>query len=178
MVKFYNYECSVKYRKEVTRLTRIFLNEDEIKVPKGMCIDHIFPVSLSFDMGIPPELVSDPKNIQFISKSENSKKNNKCESIPLFMQHWMIGHCMELRKTDSNTNRLKGIERAKKNGIYGGRKKGTSENIEKFLSKPKNNQASEYLKQGLRGAHICKIIDINPNTISKIKKILKEIGEL
>jgi DNA invertase Pin-like site-specific DNA recombinase len=139
-----------------------------------MSIDHIFPVSLGFDMGLPPELIADPRNIQFITLEDNLKKRASCDSIPVYIQQWMIGYCQDLRTPDKRMNQLKGIERAKKNGTYTGRKSDTKETLEKFLSKPKNKQVVEYLNQGLRGAHISRIMDVNPNTISKIKKVLME----
>jgi hypothetical protein len=174
MVKFHNYKNIKNYRSSVDRMTRILLRTDEIDVPSQMSIDHIFPVSLGFDMGLPPELIADPRNIQFITLEDNLKKRASCDSIPVYIQQWMIGYCQDLRTPDKRMNQLKGIERAKKNGTYTGRKSDTKETLEKFLSKPKNKQVVEYLNQGLRGAHISRIMDVNPNTISKIKKVLME----
>jgi hypothetical protein len=73
---------------------------------------------------------------------------------------------------------MDGIERAKLRGTYKGRSSDTIETVEKFLSKPKNKIASEYLKQGIKGCEISKITGLNPNTVSKIKKILKQEGQL
>jgi len=86
MVKFHNYKNIKNYRRSVDKMTRILLYTDEINVPSQMSIDHIFPVSLGFDMGLPPELIADPRNIQFITFEDNLKKRASCDSIPLYIQ--------------------------------------------------------------------------------------------
>ena len=178
MLKFQDLKDFKEYRSIVDCTTRSFLKLDGIEIPDGLSIDHIFPVSLGFDMGIPYELISDPRNIQFISRSENSVKNNKCDIIPLFIQQWMIGHCSYYRKINRKENQLIGIKKAKEKGMYIGRKFGTQESKEKFISKPKNKEALELLKLGHRGCRVSEMMDLNPNTVSKIKKIAKELNLL
>jgi len=178
MLKFQDLKDFKEYRNLVDCATRSFLKLDDIEIPDGLTIDHILPVSLGFDMGIPYELVSDPRNIQFIPRSENSVKNNKCDIIPLFIQRWMIGNCSYYRKINRKENQLIGIKKAKERGIYKGRKNGTTESNEKFISKPKNKEAIELLKLGHRGCRVSEMMNLNPNTVSKIKKIAKELNLL
>ena len=39
-------------------------------------LDHIFPISVAFVEGIPPEVIGDMRNLQFILGSKNIKKGN------------------------------------------------------------------------------------------------------
>jgi hypothetical protein len=66
-----------------------------------------------------------------------------------------------------------GIERAKKNGVFIGRAKGSHETSEQFLNKPKIKQAVELLNKGnLSLLEISKEVGIHFNTMTKIKKII------
>lgn len=71
---------------------------------------------------------------------------------------------------------MEGIKNAKLKGVYKGRASDTPETNEKFLSKSKNKVAAEFLKKGYKGSEISKIVGLNPNTVSKIKRILREEG--
>ena len=57
-------------------------------------------------------------------------------------------------------------------GTYTGRKKGSNEDVLKFLSKEKNKKALDYLKKGYKINEVSKITGLHSNTISKIKKIV------
>jgi 5-methylcytosine-specific restriction endonuclease McrA len=74
---------------------------------------------------------------------------------------------MELKKLQRE-----GIERTKINEPwkYSGRKHNTKEDILKFLSKPKNAKAVEYLKKGFKCGETAKLVGLHINTITKIKK--------
>jgi|688.fasta_scaffold787529_1 hypothetical protein len=176
MIRFRDLKDFKNYRRVVNSMTKSFLKEDNISIPKGLTVDHIFPVSLGFDIGIPPEIVSDPRNIQFINRGDNSKKNNKCDSIPLYIQQWIIGFSTEYRKMNRKENQIIGIRNAQQKGIYIGRKPGTYESKEKFISKPKNKEAIELLRNGVKGCVVSEKLELNPNTVSKVKKIAKEMN--
>lgn len=45
--------------------------------PTGVCRDHIMSVAYGWRNKVPPELISHPSNCQFLTHSENSKKNDK-----------------------------------------------------------------------------------------------------
>lgn len=77
----------------------------------------------------------------------------------------------EMQRNQIRENQREGIEIAKAKGVYGGRKKGTKENLQKFLSKPKNIKAVELLKKGYRGVEVGKIVGLHPNSITKVRKL-------
>jgi DNA invertase Pin-like site-specific DNA recombinase len=65
------------------------------------------------------------------------------------------------------------IDVRKAKGLYLGRKKGTKEDSLKFLSKPKNQKVIEYLRKGYKQTEIYRITGVSPNTIIKVRKLLK-----
>ncbi len=68
-----------------------------------------------------------------------------------------------------------GIESAKKRGVYKGRNNGTLETLEQLISKPKNQEAIELLKEGkLKKKEIARIIGLHINTITKLVKVIKD----
>jgi DNA invertase Pin-like site-specific DNA recombinase len=69
--------------------------------------------------------------------------------------------------------RNEGIAIAKAKGVYIGRKKGTTEDIVKFLTKTKNKKAVELLEKGYKNVEIAKITGLHQNTVTKIKKLSK-----
>jgi DNA invertase Pin-like site-specific DNA recombinase len=73
-------------------------------------------------------------------------------------------------------NQIIGIRNAQQKGIYIGRKPGTYESKEKFISKPKNKEAIELLRNGVKGCVVSEKLELNPNTVSKVKKIAKEMN--
>lgn len=66
---------------------------------------------------------------------------------------------------------MEGIFLAKEQGLFKGRKKGTTEDTLKFLSKPQNKKALALLKEGYKATYIGKIVGIHPNTVTKIKRV-------
>ena len=62
--------------KAYTRLVRSLSNSRKIK-RKGFEVDHIYPVSKGFDNNISPLILMDDKNLQLLTKSENTKKHAK-----------------------------------------------------------------------------------------------------
>lgn len=50
-----------------------------------------------------------------------------------------------------------------------GRKRGSLESVEKFLSKPKNKKISEYLKKGYSYREIAKIVGCSAKLVGKVK---------
>jgi hypothetical protein len=165
------YETYSIYRKLVDALTEILKVTGEITLSNNDTIDHILPVSFGFNWKIPPNIIADKRNIQIINRTENARKNYKCSEIPKFIQRYMI---------DTHHNMVKeriieGIKRAKENGVYVGRLKGTNESSKTFLNKPKIKQVVEYLNLGYKSNDIIKHVDVHINTITKVKKILKSL---
>lgn len=70
-----------------------------------------------------------------------------------------------------------GIERAKLNGVFIGRLKGSTEPVEKFLSKPKIKQSIKLINEGqLSLVEISKKVGVHYNTLTKVKKIMSSSG--
>ena len=66
---------------------------------------------------------------------------------------------------------LEGIRIRKEKGLYGGRKVGTADTVDRLLSKEKNKKIIEYLKKGSYSyAEIGKIVGCSTTTITKVNK--------
>lgn len=44
-----------------------------------MCIDHIFSILEGYKQKIPPEIIGSPINLRMLSRSDNSKKRDRCD---------------------------------------------------------------------------------------------------
>ena len=86
----------------------------------------------------------------------------------------ILGSVGQYEKSLTKKRQLQGIELTKKlfPHKYSGRKQNTKEDKFKFLSKPKNQKAIEYLNKGMKGVEVSKLVGISLNTITKIKKNL------
>ena len=72
---------------------------------------------------------------------------------------------------------MEGIKIRKEKGLYSGRRIGTVDTKERFLSKPKNKQIIDYLKRDSYSYHeIGKILGCSTTTITKVKKLLHDVG--
>lgn len=77
----------------------------------------------------------------------------------------------EMERSQIRERQLEGVKLAKARGVYTGRKQGTKEDILKFLSKPQNKKAIEYLKRGMSNTEAAKLAGVHINTMTKIKKL-------
>jgi len=84
----------------------------------------------------------------------------------------VLGVVAEMERNQIKERQLEGIAVAKAKGRYLGRKQGTHEDVLQFLNKPKNKKALEYLKKGYKKSEAAKLAGVNPNTITKISKML------
>ncbi len=162
------YENFKTYRGLVDSLTEVTKLSNDFELSKGDTMDHILPVSFGFNWRIPPDIMADRRNLRIVTLSENSSKGYKCNSIPKYIQRYMI----DTHHKTMKERQMDGIRKAKENGVYIGRKVGTKESVEKFLEKPKNKVVVEYLKLGWKSVDISKEVDIHINTITKIKKLI------
>ena len=115
-------------------------------------------------------------SIHFISQGLRTLEDDGTENPISKMMISILGVVSEMEKNMISERRNEGIKLAKLKGVYKGRKSDTKEDPLKFLNKPKNQKVVDYLKKGYRGSEISKIVGVNPNTISKVKKVLKEVG--
>jgi DNA invertase Pin-like site-specific DNA recombinase len=82
----------------------------------------------------------------------------------------------QFEKSLIKERQMEGIKIRKEKGLYGGRRIGTVDTKERFLSKPKNKQIIDYLKRGTYSyEEIGKIIGCSTTTITKVKKELETI---
>jgi DNA invertase Pin-like site-specific DNA recombinase len=82
----------------------------------------------------------------------------------------IMGCVSEMERNQIHERQQQGIYYAKLKGKFNGRKKGTSEDILKFLSKPKNKKALDLMKKGYKITEIKAITGLDRNTLYKIKK--------
>lgn len=82
----------------------------------------------------------------------------------------VIGSFSEIENEIRSERQMEGIEIAKSLGKYRNRKQRGKETTLGFLQKHK--QAVDLLEQGYKGSHVCKICNLNKNTISKIKRYI------
>jgi DNA invertase Pin-like site-specific DNA recombinase len=57
---------------------------------------------------------------------------------------------------------------------YTGRKPNSTEDIEKYLNKPKVKKMTEMIKQGNSVRSIIRVLEVSPNSVYKLKKVLEE----
>jgi len=162
------YENYKIYRGLVDSLTEVTKLSCDFKLSTCDTVDHILPVSFGFNWRIPPDIMADKRNLCILTLSDNSSKGYKCDTIPKYIQKYMI----DTHHKTMKERQMDGIRKAKESGVYIGRKVGTVESVEKFLEKPKNKVVVEYLKLGWKSVDISKEVNIHINTITKIKKLI------
>lgn len=87
----------------------------------------------------------------------------------------ILGVVAEMERNLIKERQLEGIAIAKANGVYKGRKRGSSTSTLDFLNKPKNKIAVDRLKLGIKKSEVAKITGLHLNTITKISKALNKI---
>ncbi len=82
----------------------------------------------------------------------------------------------QFEKSLIRERQMEGIKIRKEKGLYSGRRIGTVDTKERFLSKPKNKQIIDYLKRDSYSYHeIGKILGCSTTTITKVKKLLEPL---
>jgi len=109
--------------------------------------------------------------IHFVSQGLSTLQPDGSENNITKMIISILGTLAEMEKKISRERQLEGIAIAKLNKKYTGRAKGSNEDVLKFLSKPKNSKAVEYIKKGYKNIEVAKIVGVHINTITKIRKI-------
>ena len=110
--------------------------------------------------------------IHFISQGLSTIQPDGTESSITKMIISILGTLSEMEKTISRERQFEGIMLAKlKGNVYTGRKKNSKEDTLKFLSKPKNAKAIDYIKKGYKNVEVAKIVGLHFNTVTKIRKV-------
>lgn len=109
--------------------------------------------------------------IHFVSQGLTTLQPDGSENKISNMVISFLGIVAQMEKSIGRERQLEGIAIAKLQNRYTGRAKGSKEDALKFLSKPKNAKAIEYLKKGYKNVEVAKIVGIHFNTITKIKKV-------
>jgi DNA invertase Pin-like site-specific DNA recombinase len=110
--------------------------------------------------------------IHFISQGLSTIQPDGTENSITKMIISILGTLAEMERSISRERQLEGILVAKlKGNVYTGRKKDSKEDVYKFLSKPKNLKALEYIKKGYKNVEVAKIVGLHYNTVTKIKKL-------
>ena len=110
--------------------------------------------------------------INFVAQGLRTIDSNGKENPITKMIISILGVVGEMEKKQIRERQLEGIAIAKMKGVYLGRKAGSKEDVLKFLSKPKNKTAVEYLKKGYKNNEAAKLAGVHINTITKIKRLV------
>lgn len=113
--------------------------------------------------------------IDFVQQGIKTLNDDGTENPISKMIISILGVVAEMERNLIRERQAEGIAIAKASGVYKGRKKGATESNLDFLNKPKVKKAIEYLNKGNKGVEVQKLVNIHPNTITKIKKILHTI---
>jgi DNA invertase Pin-like site-specific DNA recombinase len=86
----------------------------------------------------------------------------------------LLSSLSEFQYHQTREKTLDGIERGKLEGKYKGRKVGSVETDEKFLSKPKVKKIKEMLELNVGVRKISRIVECSPNYVYKVKERVLE----
>lgn len=110
-------------------------------------------------------------SIHFISQGLTTLDANGKENAISKMMISILGVVGEMERNQIRERQLEGIKIAKMKGVYKGRIAGSKEDVLQFLSKKKNQQALQFLKEGKKAVDISQWTGLHINTITKIKKL-------
>jgi DNA invertase Pin-like site-specific DNA recombinase len=88
----------------------------------------------------------------------------------------LLSSLSEFQYHQTREKTLDGILRGKLEEKYKGRKTGSVETMDKFLSKPKIKKIKVMLETGLSIRKISSIVECSPNTIIKLKKKINQVN--
>ncbi|NBU82916.1 MAG: recombinase family protein, partial [Flavobacteriaceae bacterium] len=99
--------------------------------------------------------------IHFVSQGLSTLQPDGSENNITKMIISILGTLAEMEKKISRERQLEGIAIAKlQKDKYLGRTKGSCEDTLKFLSKPKNAKAIDYIKKGYKNVEVAKIVGV------------------
>lgn len=110
--------------------------------------------------------------VHFVSQGLKTLDENGVENPIAKMIISILGVVSEMERKLILERQREGIEVAKLQGRFLGRKKNTKDDPLKFLTKPKNKKAMELVKKGYKNIEVARITGLNINTITKVKKVM------
>lgn len=116
------------------------------------------------------------RGITIICKNPNLRNITEDGKVDRFSELMMsiLSTMSSFEKSLIRERQMEGIKIRKEKGLYSGRRIGTIDTKERFLSKPKNKQIIDYLKRGTYSyEEIGKIVGCSTTTITKVKKVLE-----
>lgn len=115
------------------------------------------------------------KEITIVCKNPNIRNLDENGKVDRFSELMMgiLSTMSSFEKSLIRERQMEGIKIRKEKGLYSGRRIGTTDTKERFLSKPKNKLIIDYLNRGTYSyEEIGKIVGCSTTTITKVKKIL------
>jgi DNA invertase Pin-like site-specific DNA recombinase len=109
--------------------------------------------------------------ITFLSQGLTTLDSEGKENHVCTLMINILASVAQMERSQIKERQLEGIAIAKAKGAYLGRKKGTTEDALKFLSKDDNKRALKYIKEGHKLSDVAKLTGLHPNTITKVKKV-------
>ena len=110
--------------------------------------------------------------IHFLSQGLTTLDSEGNENTVCSLMIGILASVAQMERAQIRERQLEGIKIAKSKGnVFLGRKAGTNEDTLKFLSKPKNKQALDYMKKGYALNEISKIVGVHANTLTKVKRL-------
>jgi DNA invertase Pin-like site-specific DNA recombinase len=115
------------------------------------------------------------KEIKIVCQNPNITNLTEDGKVDKFSELMMsiLSITSSLEKSLIKERQMEGIRVRREKGLYSGRRIGTTETIDRFLLKKKNQQIIDYLKKGTYSyQEIGKIVGCSTTTITKVKKVL------
>jgi DNA invertase Pin-like site-specific DNA recombinase len=115
------------------------------------------------------------KGIKIVCQNPNITNLTEDGKVDKFSELMMsiLSIMSSLEKSLIKERQMEGIRVRREKGLYSGRRIGTTETIDRFLLKKKNQQIIDYLKKGTYSyQEIGKIVGCSTTTITKVKKVL------
>ena len=120
------------------------------------------------------------KGIKIICQNPNITNITDEGKVDKFSELMMsiLSTMSSFEKTLIKERQMEGIRIRREKGLYSGRRIGTTETIDRFLLKKKNQQIIDYLKKGTYSyQEIGKIVGCSTTTITKVKKVVDTLKE-
>lgn len=114
------------------------------------------------------------KNIVIVCRNPNIRNIDENGKVDVFSELMMsiLSTMSSFEKSLIKERQMEGIRLRKEKGLYSGRRIGTIDTDERFLSKPKSKKILEYINKGsYTYDEIRKILGCSLNTISKVKRL-------